>query len=894
MRLVPTTLALAALALAPPAAVASAPGDPVVATRLSGRIALDGRLEEPAWDLAPVFDAFVQQFPEEGAAPSERTEVRVLYDDRALYVGIVAHDRSPGEVARPLGRRDSAPPGDAVTVVIDSMHDRRTGVVFEISAAGVQSDGLLFDDDQYSSDWDAVWDGATAAIPDGWSAELAIPLSALRFSDRPDLAFGFGVKRVIARRHETDLSVVIPRSARGQVARLADLVGLAGVRPVRAFELTPYVAARAALRPRATDGDPARPRLLDPVADLGLDLRSSIARGLTLTGTVNPDFGQVEADEIIQNLSTYEVFFPEKRPFFTQGMDLFQPVTAPGRSSTQQLFYSRRIGLDAPILGAAKISGKASGDVQVGLVEAFVNGGAAGGTAASALGDEPPPRDVRFQWQQPLRVGPASALPSLAPAPRNFAAGVLRWRPTPQVALGATATSTIPVGPVCTAEDDVRKDLADLAADEPTTNARPRRCDALGGNTAGVDWNLRSRDGAWFAVGQAVGSQSLGGRPVRVLPDGTAISRGDLGAGATVAVGRQGGEPWRGEVQWEYQSPKLELNAAGYLRTQNEQVGRALLRYVRPSGGGPFHSYGLQAGTESRWTTDERALRRGGQAWLLSEFQLRSFVWFGCNAVVDAARWDVREIDQSDVSAEVARPLALERPADVYGECWTSSDTSRPVFVEGGAGAGRTLPNGPLAPVWYGGASAKLVLRPHARLETRIDAKVESNAWRARWVDTQQDASTGAQTFLFADLTAPVLSVTLRQQVVLTRRLTLQGYVQLFTSYRRYHQFWQAEARGGRVRSSDLRPRARPAADDPVFRSDTTPDGRTGALAVNAVLRWEYRLGSTFFLVYTRSQSEPGWPDGEGPAPGTLRPRDLGVGPTTDTILVKWSHWWSG
>ncbi|HEX9049307.1 MAG TPA: DUF5916 domain-containing protein [Anaeromyxobacter sp.] len=881
MRHVPTTLALAALALAlaPAASSASSPGDPVVATRLSGRIAVDGRLEEPDWDLAPAFDGFVQQFPDEGAAPSERTEVRVLYDDRALYVGIVAHDRSPGEVARPLGRRDSAPPGDAVTVFIDSMHDRRTAFVFELSAAGVQTDGLLFDDDQYGTDWDAVWDGAAAAIPDGWSAELAIPLSALRFSDRPDLAFGFGVKRVIARRHETDLSVVIPRSARGQVARLADLVGLSGVRPVRELELTPYLAARAALRPRAADGDPPRPRLLDPVADLGLDLRTSLGRGLSLTGTVNPDFGQVEGDEIIQNLSTFEAFFPEKRPFFTQGMDLFQPVTAPGRSSTQQLFYSRRIGLDAPILGAAKLSGRASGDVQVGVVEAFVDGAGAGGSEAD------PPRTFRLEADQPLRLGPASALPSLAPAPRNFAAGVVRWRPAPQVALGATATSTLPAGPACTAEEDARPDLADLAPGADVRTARPRRCDALAGNTAGVDWNVRTRDGAWFALGQAVGSQALGGPPVRILPDGTAISRGDLGAGWTVAAGRQGGEPWRGELQWEYQSPKLDLDAAGYLRTQNEQVGRALLRYVRPNGGGPFHSYALQLGAESRWTTDGRELRRGGQAWLLSEFQLRSFVWFGCNAVLDAARWDVRELDRSGA--------ALERPADVYGECWVSSDSSRPLFVEVGTGAGRTLPSGPLAPVWYGGGSAKIVVRPQARLETRIDARLESNAWRARWIDTRPDPSSGAQTFLLADLAAPVLSITVRQQVVLTRRLTLQGYVQLFTSYRRYGRFWQAQAQGGLVRSSDLRPRARPAADDPVFGSDAEPEARTGALSVNAVLRWEYRLGSTLFLVYTRAQSEPEW-DGAGPAPASLRPRALGLGPTTDTILVKWTHRWSG
>jgi len=861
------SLLLLALALGPRGVRAAAPGDPVVARRLTAPILLDGRLEEADWDLAPAHDGFVQQFPEEGAPPSERTEVRVLYDDRTLYVGVVAHDRSPGEVERPLGRRDRAPVSDAVTVVVDSMRDRRTAFVFELTAGGVQTDGLLFEDDQFSTDWDAVWDGAASAVEGGWSAELAIPLAALRFSGRPELAFGFGVKRVIARRHETILSVPIPRSARGQVARLGELVGLRGLRPVRAFELTPYTAARASLRPKAQDGEPARPRLLDPVGDVGLDLKTSLGRGLSLQATLNPDFGQVEADEIIQNLSTFEVFFPEKRPFFTQGMDLFQPVAPPGRASPQQLFYSRRVGLDAPILAAAKLSGQVSDEVQVGLVEAFVAGASSGGP------DDDPPRGFRIDAAQPLRFGPASALPTLAPAPRNFAAGVVRWRPTPQASLGAAVTSTVPAGPACTAPE---ADLPD--------ETRPRRCDALAGNAAALDWNLRSRDGAWYALGQVAGSQTLGGPPTRTLADGTAVPRGDLGLGALAAAGRQGGEPWRWDVHWEYQSPGLDLNAAGYLRTQNEQLGRAILRYVRPGGGGPFHGYGVQLGAETRWSTDGRGLDRGAQAWLLSEFQLRSFHWFGCNAVLDAVRWDLREIDEAGVP--------LRRPASVLGECWISTDPSRPLSFEGGAGVGRTLAAGGLAPIGYAGASGRVVVRPHARVETRLDVRFDWSGWRARWVDVAADPVDGTPLYLFADLRAPVLSLTLRQQVVLSRRLTLQAYAQLFTAYGRYGAFYEAARGDGRIELSDLRPRARPVATDASdpFAFVADPDFRTGALALNAVLRWEYRLGSTLFLVYTRGQTEPEWDGGDGPAPRTLRPWALALGPTTDTILIKWSH----
>ncbi|HEY6003307.1 MAG TPA: DUF5916 domain-containing protein, partial [Anaeromyxobacter sp.] len=311
-------LALAGLALAPCAARASAPGDPVVAARRSGPVVIDGRVDEPAWASAPVHDGFFQQFPKEGEPPSERTEVRVLYDDHALYVGVIALDSQPSEVSRPLGRRDRAPASDAVGVFIDSDRGRRSAFFFELNAAGVQTDGILFEDDSSSTEWDAVWDGNAAQIEGGWSAEFRIPFSALRFSRGQEIAFGFGVRRILTRTHETLLSVVIPRSAHGSVARLGTLVGLNGIPPARAFELAPYVASRATLRPRATNGVPPRPRDLDPVGQLGLDLRTSLGRALSLQATLNPDFGQVEADELVQNLTTFEVFFPEKRPFFTQ------------------------------------------------------------------------------------------------------------------------------------------------------------------------------------------------------------------------------------------------------------------------------------------------------------------------------------------------------------------------------------------------------------------------------------------------------------------------------------------------------------------------------------------------------------------------------------------------
>jgi hypothetical protein len=875
MRLALLTAVL--LAFGPATTPAAAPGDPVRATRRTGEIVLDGRLEEPAWDAAPAHDGFFQTFPLEGQPPSERTEVRVLYDDRALYVGVVCHDGLPAEIARPLGRRDNAPYGDAVVVLIDSTRDRRTAYWFEVNAAGVQRDALLFGEDESNGDWDAVWDGAAATLKDGWSAELRIPLSVLRFSAAPEQVWGFAVKRVLARTREELRSAPLKRGERGVVARLADLTGLTGLEPVQELSLTPYLAARASWRPR-TDQD-ARPRLFDPSGDLGIDLRASLGRGLALQATVNPDFGQVEADQIMQNLSTFELFFPEKRPFFTQGMDLFQGLSPNDHRSPQQLFYSRRIGLDAPILGAAKLAGRVSDTLEVGLLEAVVMGAA----APADFDGTRTRRRYRFDPAQPLHFGLADSLPLAPPAARNFLVGSARWQPAATATLRAAAASVLPLERACTAQDFGLPDV-------------PGRCDALTGQAATLDASLRSPSGDWYARGQLSGSVFGGGgfdappdppppgytgALVRTLPDGTALRRGDPGWGAAAYAGRQGAEPWRFDLSWEYESPRLELNAAGFQRTQNEQLARGVLRYVRPSGGGPFHMYGLHLGTQGRWTTDGTGRLLGSGAWLSAEFQLRSFHYFGVNLNVDPAGDDVREIEGTGT--------AFRYVSSAGGEVWISSDRGRPVWVEAYLNGGRTEAKGALRSVGWWATGGIVSVRPHPRLETRLDASYERSRWPARWVkDGTPGALPGEQhTHFFAELSAPAVSVTLRQSLVLTPRLTLQAYAQLFSATGRYGPYYQGTAPdGGRIGPGDLRPPEPPA--DVGF-----PDFRESALNLSAVLRWEYRLGSTLFLVYTRNAVEPDWP-GTADLPLTLRPRRLAQGPTTDTVLLKWTWFWAG
>jgi hypothetical protein len=862
------TLALAAL-LVPGLAGGAAPGEPIRAVRLTSLLEIDGRLEEPAWDTAPAHDGFVQLFPDEGKPPSQVTELRVLYDDRNLYIGVVCHDTEPVKIQRPLGRRDSAPFSDQVAIYLDSMHDRRTAYVFQLNAAGVQSDWLVYGDDQENTDWDAVWEGATAAIQDGWSAEFVLPLSIFRFSPAARQTWGIGVKRTVARTREEIISIQLKRAERGVVAHFADLTGLSGLQPVQELSIAPYLASRLSARPKYQDDTRPRPRLLDPSADLGVD-RASLGRGLSLQASLNPDFGQVEADTVQQNLSTFELFYPEKRPFFTQGMDLFQGPTPHNQPSPQQLFYSRRVGLDAPILGATKLTGRLSDEVQVGLVQALVMGAAAPPWSS----EDDPARRYRFSSAQPLHFGPAGSLPAIAPATRNFLAAVARWQPAANASLGLFATDALPIGPAC------------ATAQANSSGDRPARCDVLAGSALALDWNLRSVDSKWFVRGQVTGSRYAGGEfsaqedsagrpldlaPRRVLADGTVLHPGDLGWGGFVAFGRNGGEPWRFDVDVEYQSPRLELNAVGYQRTQNEVRFRPIVRYVRPTGGGPFHEYAVLVGGDLRATTDGQFRRRSATFFAAASGQLKTFQGFECEIDLDLPGDDVREISRTGI--------AFGRAGSWNGGCSAFTDQSKPIYLEAYGGAGRTHPLAPLRVVSFNWAGGLVSVRPHDRVETRLAVAYETSRWPARWVET-----TATKKQLFAELTAPDISVTLRQQLLLTPRLTLQVYAQIFVSAGRYGPTYTGSApAGGRIRSADLVPGGVPT---------TSPDFHATRLNLSAVLRWEYRLGSTLYLVSTRAAAESGLAAGQRPAFG-LGPVGLGRGPTTDTVLVKWTWYWS-
>jgi hypothetical protein len=827
--------ALAALAMlagssgasASASAGASAGATPELrAARRTGRLTCDGRLDEAAWREAPVFDDFVASSPHPGTPPSERTEVRVLYDDQHVYVGITAFDRRPAEVSTHLGPRDAPPVSDLVSVALDTRRDGRNAYSFAVNAGGVQRDGLWVDDGRWVPEWDAVWCGEAALDPRGWTAEFEIPLHLLRFSDAEAQRWGIGVRREHARTHEVLDSALVPPLGTAMVSRFAVLEDLVGLSPRRAIMLAPYVGVRLLRSPAISP--------VAPTLDVGADLEANLGSTLQLTATLNPDYGQLEADEAVLNLSTFETFLTERRPFFLRSLELFEPIDP----EAPRLFYSRRIGGDAPILAAAKLTG-AIGRLQLGIIDAVVAGpqlNASDGISYQA------------HLERPLHLGPAAEAPSIPPVSRNYLAGSARAAATEVLTLGAQLVATVPLSSPCHGADV--PDDADCRA-------------PLASGAAAIHADARAD--SWVALAQLHGSVvSRGPDGGSVLRDGTSLRAGDLGSGGLLRIAREGGEPWRFEVAAHASSPRLQLDQLGYLRAGNEADLQGKLGYVRTDLA-RLAALSSELHVLTRTTADGRAIPLGTDLTWETEASFTDASLLGLQLRANVRRRDVREIEGTGIS--------FERPA--YGQVllYGNTDPGRAGSLQATVYAGRSarLATTPIGDAWFGGAELAAVWRPREQAETRLTLSATRDTDGPRWISVSDGEA------LFAELIGRSLSATLRQLVVLRKELTLQGYVQLFTVSGTYGPAYRARL----ADELDLAALA--------LATDVVPGFHGASLDTSLVLRWDYQPGSSAHVVYARHQEEAT----DAPAQADLGPGLLLSGPSSHVVLVKWSRLWS-
>ena len=815
----------------------------VAATRTAQPPVIDGRLDDPVWAAAVPSDTFVQHYPDEGAPPSERTSIRVLYDDKNLYIGVDA-EQVNAPIVRRLARRDSQIPSDGVWIDIDS---RRTGVGafhFAINAAGMLSDGVHFDDTNFTSDWDAVWEAKVAEYDRGYTIEFRIPLSVLRFSELPVQDWGFQVRRFIDARQETDDWAFYPRSAATYVPLFGRLDDLRDLHPRHALELRSFGLARVGHS--AVDSDTTLTHGWWADVSAGLDARAHVTNELTLDMALNPDFGQVEADTVVLNLTTFETFFPEKRPFFLEGIDVF--------SAIRPLVYTRRIGRQppaptlapyetlvarpdpTPLYGAAKLVGTIGARTTVGLISAVTG-----------------PNDVEVQDMTGARV-----LRRLDPwSVFNILRLKRKLATNAEIGLLATATNRLepqqPIGrTMCPAN----------ATMQPGSDGRCTN-DAY---VFSADGRWRSGMGTYSVAAQAIGTTLQNG-PERPEPDGRNIQPGPLAAGGSLYVGKDGGAHWLWSAWQHLAGPMLEFNDAGYLERKNDYQAYLTLAY-RTLDAGRF--------TRETWTAlqvNQRRTLDGLNLWnevrLASSGALTSFWAWYANLHYRGAFFDDRETGDGTAlehatSAGVSGELGSDPRLPFTG--WLSWTFD----VRQGGGV-------------FFGFNSTFALRALSRLELALlpTAGYESGAPRYYAKDVGAMPS-DPRTYHFGTQTAANVGATLRAAFTFTPELSLQWYTQLFLTRVHYAPLYTlTRAPGSQVRLADL---------TTPDTSGLMPDTETATLNINVVLRWEYHLGSTMFLVYTRSQNPVLTPIGNA----TLQLQPLLQGRAADNALMLKIAYWFG
>lgn len=550
-------------------------------------VVLDGRLDDAAWRDARFFSDFVQKDPVEGAEPTERTEVAFMYDGDALYVGARMYSNDPATIQALVSRRDRGAQSQHIWISLDTYRDGRTAYSFGITASGVRMDWYHPSDNEFHIDmsWDPVWEGKAHIDSLGWTAEMRIPFSQLRFNHRAVQRWGLNVDRWIPERNEDVFWIPVPKNETGWSSRMGTLEGIEGIVPSRRLELSPYAASNAIVRSEPDASDPFDGRF-NVGGRFGGDLKLGLGPNFTLDAAINPDFGQVEADPAVVNLSAFEVFFPERRPFFTEGRQVLSGAGA-------GYFYSRRIGqaprgradgdyFDRPntstILGASKVTGRTAGGLSVG-----------------ALGAVTAREHVRTFDVTTNRFGRSEAAPLTA-------YGVVRL----QQEFGAAASTA---GFILTG---VRRDIApgDPLASEYNRTAI----------TGGGDWNLRFNGGEYEVRGSA-GFSHVEGDRVKILqlqessaryfqrPDADYVrvdsTRTALtGYRSSLSVAKNGGRHWLWDAFFLYQSPDFELNDIGRLSTTDNIAAFATLRYRETQPGRLFQRYEISVSQENLFTTD--------------------------------------------------------------------------------------------------------------------------------------------------------------------------------------------------------------------------------------------------------------------------------------------------
>ncbi|HEX3759943.1 MAG TPA: DUF5916 domain-containing protein [Kofleriaceae bacterium] len=872
--------ALVVLGLPCAAAHAAEPA-PVVrahATRRTGAISIDGRLDEAAWADAPKHSGFIQRFPKDATPPSVDTRFAIVYDDDAIYVGVWADDPQPDLIRALLTRRDVDAPADAITVAFDSYHDRRTAYAFQLNAAGVQRDMLMFDDSSSDDTWDAVWTGDVARTATGWTAEYRIPLSQLRFaSDNPE--WGLQVLRVIGRTGEQDSWSPWPRSAPQVVSKFGVVDGIAHVGDRTRLEVLPYATTGIDRMP-VDAGDPLN-RTNNWRRGVGLDLKYGLGPAFTLSATINPDFGQVEADPSKINLSGSELFFAEKRPFFLEGSDLFKLQIGNSDGSPEGAFYSRRIGaapatpdesydfINAPttttIYGAAKLTGKTSSGWSVGVLDALTGRETTQiATAADAGGAGGSRQDLASESLTNYAV---------ARIKRDFNDG--------GTSVGASATAV-------NRKLDGEPRLLALEHDQAYTG--------------GLQLQHRWADNAWTANVNVMGSW-VHGSPDAIAatqedsvhyfqrPDDRAASfdptRTSLsGLAVKYMVGMLGDTAhWRFGAGGDLRTPGLELNDAGFQINSDRAVPffYAQYREDKPT----EHLLNWQVNSDVFWvqTFEPRLADYGIET--NANVQFANYWSMGAYANLERGKWFVNALRGGP---------ALRGNPTSFANLYANTDTRAPVWFSFNGYGGHNYGSGELD----GGIDLGATIQARSNIDLFVGPSIYHRNEPLQYIDeVSDDVMQDQNHFVFGRLHETDLSLTVRANWTFSPHLALQVYAQPYIASGYYSELKEVDHpdalsygdrfhifSGNELRLNDG---TYHVARGGASYSFDQPDFNFRQLRSTVVLRWEYRPGSTVFAIWSHGRTSDTFSDGRFSFGHDLS--ELATTPSENIIMVKANYW---
>ena len=803
------------------------------ATRVSnGSIRVDGRLDDEVWlKAAPITD-FIQKEPTEGAAPTDAMEVRLAYDDDAFYVGARMHSRD-GRIQAPLGRRDSTDQVEHILVSFDTFLDRRTAVVFGVTAAGVRIDRYHSSDNEESFDsgFDPVWHAETIMAGDQWTAELWIPFSQLRFNPRSDQTWGLNLYRFRPTLNEADYWILIPRTVRAWSSRFGEVTGISGIVPPRRIEALPYIAGGSTIN---ADRDTANP--FDDGANLrgrvGADVKMGLGPNLTLETAINPDFGQVEADPAEVNLTAFETRFPEKRPFFLEGAQLFN-IGHPN------FYYSRRIGqrpigaadgdyVDYPeansIIAAAKLTGRLQSKTSIGFI--------------AAVTDDEDARVAKIGSLERRQV-------EVAPHAYHFVGRMLQE-------FGANAS---------TAGFIVNYMHRDLEAGSPLADLYSRNAFAAAGNTLlrfkGGMYEFRASGGGSFLNGseKAVerwqrSSSHYAQRPDRDYSplDPTLTSL----AGWTLQVNfdRVSGRHWLWGANTKIDSENFEVNDIAQLNGADGIMTNANIRWRETQPGKVFRNYYVQL--DGQTDTTLRGLTQSGR--LRSTFNV-TWLNYWTSSINFA-----RDLATTSVSLTRGGPLMGRGPGWTLNASVGNPSTSRTRISS--SGSWRTNDDGATVK----SVSATFSTRPGPRWSFSVSPYYDRVTEPQQYISTLPGGrpETYDSRYVFAFIDRSTMSMEYRLGLTLKPDVNLDVYAEPFAASGHYYDYGELLEPGSRERleygTNGTILTVNPDGSQVVTAGDSTftlryRDFNTLSFRSNVVLRWEWRTGSTLYVVWQQDRA---------------------------------------